>query len=174
MSYDYDTYLLEHRNNVIKSFDWMLRNFEDGFFDEDTVSKVIMNVTHFHDQSKFDKAEYDAYDRYFFGEKRMGEIMSDFDYAWLHHIQNNPHHWQHWVLFDDLDDGLKALDMPYEYVVEMICDWWSFSWKADNLYEIFDWYKSHQDTMLLSQKTRQDVWTILKELKKKLDEQNGQ
>ena len=33
------------------------------------------------------------------------------------------------------------LEMPYDYIIEMICDWWSFSWQSGNLYEIFKWYE---------------------------------
>lgn len=170
MSAEYDAYLLGHRSYVIRAWNWILENFESGFFDADTILKVTNNISHFHDQSKFDKAEYDAYDQHFFGE-RTNEVDRDFDYAWLHHIQNSPHHWEHWVL---LENGVpKALDMPYEYILEMICDWWSFSWKKCDFYEIFNWYKSQQTLMIMSPKTRETVQTILKELKEKLDKHYG-
>lgn len=93
-------------------------------------------------------------------------------YAWLHHIHENPHHWQYWVLVnDDPEEGAIALDIPYKYVIEMICDWWSFSWKTGNLYEIFDWYDAHKNHMILSEYTRELVEEILEKIKVKLDEQ---
>ena len=66
-----------------------------------------------HDQSKYDEEEYEAYDDYFYGKEGKDEddiavIDNAFDYAWLHHIHHNPHHWQYWVLVND-DDGTKAL-----------------------------------------------------------------
>jgi hypothetical protein len=81
----------------------------------------------------------------------------------------NPHHWQHWMLQND-EDGLRLLDMPYMFIIEMICDWWAFSWKAENLYEIFNWYEKNKKGILLSDNTRENVEYILDELKKRIDE----
>ena len=47
------------------------------------------------------------------------------------------------------------------YIIEMICDWWSFSWKKGELLEIFDWYDSHLPNMKLSELTQNKVETIL-------------
>ena len=91
-------------------------------------------------------------------------VKHGFDLAWLHHQHNNPHHWQHWLLRED-DGNMKALEMPFNYVVEMICDWWSFSWTNGNLYEIFDWYKENKPKMLLHKNTEKLVEQILDILK---------
>ena len=98
----------------------------------------------------------------------LAKVKIDFDYAWLHHIHQNPHHWQHWVLVND-DEGSYALEMPKEFVYEMICDWWSFSHKTGNLYEIFDWYKAHSKKMILHENTRKLVEEILDKIKSELD-----
>ena len=115
--------------------------------------------------------EYTAYDEYFYGKTKTPEIKKNFNLAWLHHIHNNPHHWQHWVLInDDPGEGMIMLDMPHNYIIEMICDWWAFSWAKGNLYEIFNWYDAHKDYMKLSDKTRETVEDILEKIKTKLDE----
>ena len=89
----------------------------------------------------------------------------------MHHIHKNPHHWQHYVLInDEADEGIVVLDMPYNHIVEMICDWWSFSWSTGNLYEIFDWYDKHKEHIHLSNSTRVIVESILGKINKKLDE----
>ena len=59
--------------------------------------------------------------------------------------------------------------MPYNYIIEMICDWWAFSWNSGNLNEIFDWYDEHKDYMKLSEKTHKMVEDILSKIKDKLD-----
>ena len=59
--------------------------------------------------------------------------------------------------------------MPYEYIIEMICDWWAFSWAKENLFEIFKWYDEHKDYMKLSDWTRIEVEDILKQMKAKLE-----
>ena len=61
--------------------------------------------------------------------------------------------------------------MPYNYIIEMICDWWSFSWRTGKLDEIFNWYDAHKDYMKLSDSTRKTVETILAMIKVKLDEE---
>lgn len=63
--------------------------------------------------------------------------------------------------------------MPIEYILEMICDWWSFSWSKDRLYEIFDWYDGHKKYIKLSKNTRKTVEDILDKIHRKLDELNG-
>ena len=59
--------------------------------------------------------------------------------------------------------------MPYNYIVEMICDWWSFSWNSGDLYEIFNWYNEHKNYIKLSDKTRKTVEDILSKIKEKLE-----
>ncbi|MCB5918336.1 DUF5662 family protein [Lachnospiraceae bacterium 210521-DFI.3.101] len=58
--------------------------------------------------------------------------------------------------------------MPYNYILEMVCDWWAFSWQKENLNEIFNWYNEHKDYMKLSPKTRKTVDSILEKMKEKL------
>ena len=122
-----------------------------------------------HDESKSSAEEYVPYVDYFYGA-RDSETDERFNRAWLHHIHQNPHHWQHWVLVND-DGGTYALEMPKEFVYEMICDWWSFSHKTGNLYEIFDWYKAHSKKMILHENTRKLVEEILDKIKKELDKE---
>lgn len=73
-------------------------------------------------------------------------------------------HWQHWILIhDDMEDGEleTVLEMPYDYIIEMVCDWWSFSWQSGNLYEIFEWYEEHSKYIKLAQTTKTTVEYIL-------------
>ena len=159
MSVEYTKYLVEHINNVNKAANWMN---EHDIFDK---RYQIRN----HDDSKYSSEEYDAYDAYFYGgsDKSQEEVNKEFDYAWLHHIHNNPHHWQHWVLNED-EGSSKVLEMPTSYVFEMIADWWSFSWTSGNLYEVFDWYDKHKD-MKLHPNTRKLVEDTLAKIKAELD-----
>ena len=56
------------------------------------------------------------------------------------------------------------LDMEYPYIIEMICDWWSFSWETGDLFDIFDWYEEHKHNIKLSKKTKRTVEDILSKL----------
>lgn len=169
MSLTYNNYLYEHIANVQKAYQWIkwhMPRVTEAISDEEE-----RDILKCHDESKYTCEEYDAYDEYFYGKVKSLEIKEAFNYAWLHHIHHNEHHWQHWVLInDEPNEGLKVLDMPYYRIVEMICDWWSFSWKSENLYEIFDWYKEHKSHMKLSDRTRGIVENILGMIEGKLDE----
>ena len=173
MSAKYDEYILEHKNNVTKAFDWLAKNCPEIFPDEGIKSLVEWQCISAHDQSKYDKDEYDAYDRYFYGNNRSYEVVQDFDLAWLKHIHKNPHHWQYWILVnDDSGLGVKYLEIPLNYIIEMICDWWSFSWKSGNLYEIFDWYAKHRDGMKINADSQKKIEEILNLIRTKLDDEN--
>lgn len=173
MSREYDLYLQNHKVNVKKGFDWIKENLPDLIPTDDEVD-YEHQIGFEHDASKSDPEEYDAYDAYFYGGNRSYEVVQNFRYAWLRHIHYNPHHWQHWILIaDDPNEANIILDMPYNYILEMICDWWAFSWNGGNLREIFGWYENHKDTMILSDKTRRTVEDILGRIREKSDELEG-
>lgn len=170
MSDKYDDYLKDHLTNVRRGLSWMLDHF-----DNIPVSAGYLNrLAEKHDSSKFSNEEYDAYDEYFYDKDGKDEedkknIDEAFDYAWLNHIHHNKHHWQYWVLIEG-EGKEKALEMPDEYVYEMVADWWSFSWKSGKLEEIFSWYDSHKDNMILHPVTKTLVESILDGIKKGLED----
>ena len=171
MSAEYDAYIKEHIENLKRGLEWMQQNLSGPFINGEKLTEAMLNAD-IHDQSKWTVEEYDAYDKYFYGDHvRPPEVQSAFDRAWLHHIHQNPHHWQHWVLLED-DPNIgsfgKVLDMPLEYIYEMIADWWTFSWKNKNLMEIFNWYAAHRDNIRLSAKARMIVEGILSQIYKVL------
>lgn len=165
MSVTYDEYLAKHIINVKRGIDWLYEHIP--YVRSLVPDRIdVMNLGIIHDNSKYEQAEYAAYDDYFYGEK-TAEVEKAFDYAWLHHIHRNPHHWQYWVLIHD-DEPMEALEMPETYVIEMIADWWSFSWKSNNLFSIFDWYEQHSKGMILHPKTRELVEKILSLMEEEL------
>lgn len=170
MSIGYDEYLIDHKANVAKGLEWMEENIPDILTGLNIVD-LRNQIRNDHDLSKSTIAEYDAYDQYFYGKNKSYEVVNNFRHAWLHHIHRNPHHWQYWVLInDDPGEGEIILDMTDDYIIEMICDWWAFSWKKGDLHEIFNWYDEHKDYMKLSKNTRKKVEDILEKIKKKLEE----
>ena len=177
MSKEYDEYLRSHIANVTVALKWIADNLTDSNWFHDTDISEALEFVNLHDRSKGTKEEYDPYDVYFYGNNRSYSVVSAFDYAWLLHQNRNQHHWQYWVLIKDDDDNgqvqLKPLQIPLPYVLEMIADWWSFSWKSGNLEEIFDWYDKHKKSMLLHDKTRKIVEGILKEIWDILQEQKN-
>ena len=182
----YEEYLTTHIGNVKKAYEWLKENLPDVIAEDNCVGEVayygnLDEIIAKHDSSKYNKVpdrdcyyelccEYDQYANYFYGEK-TAEVEQCFDLAWLSHIHHNPHHWQHWLLQnDDPKIGLRVLDMPYVFIIECICDWWSFSWKQNKLDEIFNWYDTNKEGILLSDKTRKTLESILDKMKNKLEE----
>ena len=68
----------------------------------------------------------------------------------------------------------EITEIPYRYIVEMICNWWSFSWSSEDLTEIFKWYEEHKNHMILHPSTRVIVEDILKKFKNELQENNDE
>ena len=159
MSIQYDEYLQQHKNAVYEGFLWMKENIPEIFENDDIMTKVDYNIKFGHDASKENPDEYQAYDAYFYGKNRSSQVVEDFNYAWLTHIHKNPHHWQHWI---------KCLEMPYEYIIEMICDWWSFSWNKGDLFKIFKWYEERKNHIMLNKTTRNKLEAILQAMHDKL------
>lgn len=173
MSKQYDLYLQEHKANVKKGYDWIKENLPD-LIPSDMRLILEHQIGFAHDASKTEPDEYGPYDAYFYGGNRSSQVVDDFNMAWLKHIHRNPHHWQYFVLqCDEPDEGEIVLDMPMNYLLEMVCDWWAFSWAKENLYEVFDWYDEHRNHIKLSKNTRKTVEDILNKIRKKLDELNS-
>lgn len=171
MSKEYDDYLVQHKANVGKAFDWFKEFLPNLFWDMPGVD-LEWQIKLAHDESKTTLEEYYAYDAYFYGNNNTSEkVVEAFQQAWLLHIHRNPHHWQYWVLInDDPGEGLIAKQMPYHYMIEMICDWWSFSWSSGDLTIIFAWYEERKEYMKLNKWTRALVESILFKIKDKLEE----
>lgn len=176
MSKEYNRYLQDHINTVAMARNWIMQHVgekrvldilpgcADGYSDQPSID---FNIGFEHDSSKYSMFEYEAYDNYFYGDCGIKnpngaskEVEKAFDYAWLHHIHVNPHHWQHWVLIND-DEGTEALEMPDISILEMVCDWWSFSWREGDLYELFTWWTEHCDHIMLHERTKVKVLALL-------------
>ena len=78
-----------------------------------------------HDFSKFGLTEFVSSAKYFQGSRSPIEAEKEsigYSNAWLHHKGHNKHHWEYWTDFDKNGD-IIAYKIPWEYVVEMACDY---------------------------------------------------
>ena len=76
-----------------------------------------------HDLSKYSPAEFLVSVRYFQGTRSPYMYEKEkfgLSYGWLHHKGRNRHHWEYW--YDMIDGKWVPLEMPYRYLVEMVCD----------------------------------------------------
>ncbi|MGD6942232.1 DUF5662 family protein [Cytobacillus gottheilii] len=102
-------YTLDHKLNVL------VECWKEGLY--------IQGITH--DLSKFSPKEFFPYAKKFFSDDELNkEDEMKWKYAWLHHQHKNKHHAEYWVVDPQ---NKTALPMPKKYLIEMVCDWRSFS-----------------------------------------------
>lgn len=173
---EYNEYINTHVRNVIESWKRFLKPALLFYMDKigisvDDIKKVQMAIKS-HDASKWSEEQYSGYLHYFYPEAGadLKQAEKEMDYAWLHHQNTNPHHWQYYVLIRD-NSKATLLDIPFEYICEMLCDWHSFS-KKDPTSTAANWYSKNKDKMMLSDNTRQVVEKLLTYMTKPLAQDN--
>lgn len=151
-----------HRKNVKKAYEWLKENTPEIFKDVDKVKleKAIKN----HDESKLDDEEYWPRIEYYYGD---GDNEDEYKYTRTRHQNESEHHWQYWVMLKDNAKTPEPVEMTKEAVIEMISDWWSFSWDEGKLDSIFDWYKK-QKHIILHPETKKFVNEILDKIERKI------
>ena len=149
---EYKTYIEEHKQRVKQFADWLKENLPELFegVDIDAFDDIIKE----HDNSKFSDEEFEAYAQYFYGDKK-----NDFEFgeAWKHHWLNNEHHPEFWI----------GEDMPYIYILEMLCDWGSFSIESGDMKELSDFYFNEakdDEEKNLSDATKEIIEDILSKI----------
>lgn len=93
-----------------------------------------------HDLSKFSITELRESIKYYNGKRSPLAIAKEtngYSLAWLHHSGRNKHHYQYWY---DYEAPNPTPDIPFKYVVEMICD----SLAAGITYRGKEWTKEYQ------------------------------
>jgi hypothetical protein len=118
-----------------------------------------------HDNSKWCEDEFYGYAQHFFG----GGSPILFARAWLHHIHNNPHHWQYWIFADGyspegsgLEDGVA--EMPTMYALEMIADWQGSSFVYTGSWDMRAWLQDNMKKIRLHSRTASFLRGVLSDL----------
>lgn len=135
-----------------------------------------------HDLSKFRRAEFVPYGKFFYALPGAGWLKAVQDPAarlgmlegWLRHIQRNPHHWQYWVLVNGASvvatrkvashgriietSPIEALPMPRKYVREMLADWMGAGRAYQGEYPAsvaeWKWWQDNKDQIILHPESR--------------------
>ena len=122
---EYLEYINAHKDRVSQFADWLEENCPEVF--EGVDLEVFKDLIKEHDESKFSEEEFEPYAQKWHGN---GIKTPEYEAAWEHHWQNNEHHPEYWL----------GEDMPYIYILEMICDWGSFSIAKGDFKELSDFY----------------------------------
>ena len=113
---------------------------ENHIINEEEFSK-INNLIIWHDNSKIDQEEFDAYAAKYYpivSETTISstdEINNNFKSAWEHHKKYNLHHHQTLKTYQGVD--WKC------YLIDMICDWIAMGWETGTL--AYDYYQENKD-----------------------------
>ncbi len=122
-----------------------------------------------HDLSKYSPAEFIVSVKYFQGYRspytREKELYG-FSFGWLHHKGRNRHHWEYW--YDMLDGKWTPIEMPFPYVVEMVCD----RVAACRIYQkekytkesALEYYLTRNDRLFMHPKTAELLESILRDI----------
>ena len=149
----YRHYLESHRAGVREYYEKVLRPVlhQEGISHQD-MSEIEMLIET-HDASKYGEEEFGAYRDYFYDPEHHSRSSEAFNLAWLHHQNHNPHHWQYWVLINDVDEPqVHPLDMPFKYIMELLCDWASAGRHYGNT--AYSWYQQQKDKLIITDRTR--------------------
>ena len=149
---EYQDYVVAHKERVQQFADWLKENLPELFatIDIDLFDELIKE----HDESKFSEEEFEPYAQRWFGDKKK---TPEYNRAWEHHWQNNEHHPEYWL----------GDDMPLIYILEMICDWGSFSIEKKDFNELSDFYynKAKEDPEKnLSDATQEVIEDIIQQI----------
>ena len=156
---EYKNYIIEHKANVKKFADWLVEKLPEIFDGCDI--ETFYDTIEEHDESKFSEEEFEPYAQKWHGN---GEETLEYKEAWKHHWINNEHHPEFWL----------GEDMPYIYILEMLCDWGSFSMKSGDLRELSDFYynKAKDDEEKnLSENTKVIIEEILEKINSVIEEE---
>lgn len=162
---EYLEYLRNHISGVQRSWREILLPKIRSEVSEELISAVDFRVRT-HDSSKYSSKEFDAYRLHWYPLKDEVQDEKTYDLAVLHHHHNNGHHPQFWIIVRD-SRKVEPQDMPLEYVLEMLCDWHSFTLK-DPESTAYRWYQENKDKMVFSDSTREKVEKFIGYLKEPL------
>jgi hypothetical protein len=125
---EYKKYIEEHKDRVRQFAEWLRGELPEIFdgIDFDDFNELIQE----HDESKFSEEEFEAYAQHFYGANKNKKNDFEFEDAWKHHWTHNEHHPEFWL----------GEDMPLIYILEMLCDWGSFSIASGDFGELSKFY----------------------------------
>ncbi|MBD2843584.1 hypothetical protein IDH44_00145 [Paenibacillus sp. IB182496] len=137
----YLLYVLDHKLNVL------VECWRAGL--------IIQGITH--DLSKFGPQEFIPYALKFYANRMDEATELRWKKAWIHHQNHNKHHWEYWIVNRTTKE---AVPIPKKYMVEMVCDWRSFSRK---------WGRKVKDSTLCERMMASDAMILHPTTRKELE-----
>lgn len=129
-----------------------------------------------HDLSKYEPAEFLVGARYFQGNRSPNNAEREekgYSSAWLHHKGRNRHHYEYWIDYStrDLPGGIAPVEMPVQYVAEMLMDRIAASkvYRKEKYTDAdpLEYFQSAKEAPIMHQNTRALLVTLLTMLAEK-------
>lgn len=122
-----------------------------------------------HDLSKYSPTEFWVSVKYFLGYRSpymKEKALKGYSLGWLHHKGRNKHHWEYW--YDMINGEWIPLQVPYRYVVEMVCD----RVAACKVYQkekytqrsALEYFQTRNDKLYMHPKTAEELRKMLTEI----------
>ena len=125
-----------------------------------------------HDLSKYSWTEFSSGVKYYQGYRSpidKEKELTGMSQGWLHHKGRNKHHWDYWVDREYRGSEIVALPMPFNYVLESVCDKIAASKiyakeKYNDAYA-YEFFMKGNDRKAMNPKTVHEIETLLGYLK---------
>ena len=147
-SNEYRVYIEEHKRNVVRAYERIRATCRSvGWVDRAVARIDATDRIATHDDTKYSRAEFDAYRRRFYPVSPAERDAAGFAAAWRHHYTANDHHWEHWLVSG------RPTDMSDEAIVEMVADWEAMSYLKGG--SALRWLEQQGGRMHLTDATRE-------------------
>ena len=87
------------------------------------------------------------------------KAINGYSEAWLHHKGRNKHHYEYWT--DNYDKGTTTIKMPYNYMLEMICDYLAagraYGGKSFSMKSEYNWWQQRRKIACMHPDTKRAV-----------------
>lgn len=120
-----------------------------------------------HDLSKYSPSEFCPSVKYYQGYRSpyaYEKELLGYSAGWLHHKGRNRHHWEYW--YDTIDGVFQPIEMPYRFLVEMVCDRVAASktYLKDQYTSssALEYFLKKKESAYMHPKTRKELYKILK------------
>jgi hypothetical protein len=159
----YMRYVQKHRIRMADAYKEMLSCPEVTNLGNEVLIMLKQRVV-FHDITKFEAEEFDAYRKHFFpiSKKEKENNLENFEKAWQHHYDNNSHHWQHRRNNTEFN---KNDPEQVVNILENVCDWLAVGYLYKN--RPYQYYEKHKEKIELCPEEKEFFEYIIYSVDKK-------
>lgn len=170
MSIAYDEYLEKRNKHFRQACNWIKRSAPDML--NGITEDEFTFMRDFHHDVDTIPCLYEPYDAHLFGKKQTAKTASEYRKAKVMRIHMNSYNWQYHVLITE-DEGTILTEMSQMDILELICEWWSYSWENDDLWSIFAYYSKYSSKIKMHKKSSKELERLLNILEDRLNKVRG-